>query len=219
MGYKNFREVYKKILLVVDEGYTSDTYRVLCGKREVLDKRINSALVYGYIDRVQGVSYKVLGLTYYKDGDFVLLHLLEDVDLTIRGADYQKFELRAVENRAIESLCSVKCQSISRAQDDEDLECLRALKELDRYRHPFCPDLIYVMLFDGKRMEGVHVLGTRPAKVTPQYVYFYGRLMTEPTGDFPVCEGEEKLIVVDTMAQHPPVLFLSLDVEEMMAES
>ncbi len=215
MGYKNFREVYKKLLLVVDGGYAFDTYRVLTENVEGLDKRINSALVYGYIDRMYGISYKVLGLTYYKDGDYVLLHLLDDVDLTIRGMDYQKFELCVVENRAMESLFSKTIKTILSAHDDEELEYLRMLEHLDRYRHPFCPDLIYVVLFDGTRMEGVHVLSTRSSRGSSQYALFYGRLMTEPTGEFHIHEGEEKLIVVDSRAQHPPVLFLSLDVEGM----
>ena len=101
MGYKNFREVYHKLAIVLDNGYCYDTLCMTDKTKPELPMKVNSALVYGYIDKVCGFSYKVLGLTYYEDGDYTLVWPNDEVGLTVRGDCFKPFLFVPIENKAI----------------------------------------------------------------------------------------------------------------------
>ena len=60
MGYKSFRDVYHKLAIVIDNGYCFDTFNMMQEKIVPEGIQVNSALVYGYIDKMCGFSYKVL---------------------------------------------------------------------------------------------------------------------------------------------------------------
>ena len=47
MGYKNFREVYHKLAIVLDNGYCYDTLCMTDKTKPELPMKVNSALVYG----------------------------------------------------------------------------------------------------------------------------------------------------------------------------
>ena len=57
-GYKCFRDVYHKLAIVIDNGYCFDTFKMMeqGSKNKVVPEgiEVNSALVYGYIDKVCG---------------------------------------------------------------------------------------------------------------------------------------------------------------------
>ena len=85
MGYKSFRDVYHKLAIVIDNGSCFDTFNMMQEKIVPEGIQVNSALVYGYIDKMCGFSYKVLGLTYYENGDYTLMWPNDEVGLTVRG--------------------------------------------------------------------------------------------------------------------------------------
>ena len=101
MGYKSFRDVYHKLAIVIDNGYCFDTFNMMQEKIVPEGIQVNSALVYGYIDKMCGFSYKVLGLTYYEDGDYTLMWPNDEVGLTVRGECFKAFELIPIENKAL----------------------------------------------------------------------------------------------------------------------
>ena len=100
-GYKCFRDVYHKLAIVLDNGYCFNTFNIMQQKVVPDGIQVNSALVYGYIDKMCGFSYKVLGLTYYEDGDYTLVWPNDEVGLTVRGECFKVFELIPIENKAI----------------------------------------------------------------------------------------------------------------------
>ena len=101
MGYKSFRDVYHKLAIVIDNGYCFDTFNMMQEKIVPEGIQVNSALVYGYIDKMCGLSYKVLGLTYYEDGDYTLMWPNDEVGLTVRGECFKAFEFIPIENKAL----------------------------------------------------------------------------------------------------------------------
>lgn len=123
---RNFVDLYYKLAIVLDEGYCFDTFRMM---QEKLDSQImprnikpNSALVYGYMDKTFGLSYRVLGLTYYENGDYTLVWPNDNVGLTVRGDSFKCFEIIPIENKALLKRYSEEIQIINSAYLPNDVE-------------------------------------------------------------------------------------------------
>lgn len=102
---KSFVDLYYKLAIVLDDGYCFDTFEMLQEKLDShivpIDIKPNSALVYGYMDKTFGLSYRILGLTYYEDGDYTLVWPNDNVGLTVRGDSFKHCKIIPVENKAL----------------------------------------------------------------------------------------------------------------------
>ena len=123
---KNFVDLYYKLAIVLDDGYCFDTFKMM---QEKLDSQIvprdikpNSALIYGYMDKTFGLSYRVLGLTYYEDGDYTLVWPNDNVGLTVRGDSFKCFEIIPIENKALLKRYFEEIQIINSAYLPNDVE-------------------------------------------------------------------------------------------------
>ena len=193
MGYKDFREVYHKLAIVVDNGYCYNSLNIAEQKIAPVGVEANSALVYGYIDKMCGFSYKVLGLTYYENGDFTLIWPNDEIGLTVRGECFHDFEIIPIENKAIEKRFSREIDITNECYSNEVDEKLRSFKILDKFRHYDYPDDILIMMYKkGIEPEKIWVrIKEYLGKVDDGATFFKGQLLNEPYGNYGVHNGEE----------------------------
>ena len=114
-----------KLALVLDNGYCFETFSMIQPKVVPEGLQVNSALVYGYMDKMCGVSYRVLGLTYYEDGDYTLVWPNDEVGLTVREACFKGFELIPIQNKALLRRYAKEIElinSIYPSENDEEIE-------------------------------------------------------------------------------------------------
>ena len=158
MGYKSFRDVYHKLAIVLDGGYCRNIFGEMQDDLSLDETQINSALVYGYVDSMCGFSYKVLGLTYYEDGDYTMISSNRESGLTVRGECFEDFELVPIENKALTKIYAEEIEITNTSYSDENDELLRSLTCLDSFRHYDYPDDILALLFSaGKDAENIWV--------------------------------------------------------------
>lgn len=187
MHYTNFRDVYHKLAIVLDNGYCFNTFNLMNPKTVPEGIEANSALVYGYIDSTCGLSYKVLGLTYYEDGDYTLIWPNEEIGLTVRGESFQNFEIIPIENKALAKRYAREIQITNECyQAGESLERTREFEELDSYRHEYFPDdvQVYIRNFDLKKQEQIWArLKSYAGKTEDGCLVFVASLLNEPFAD------------------------------------
>lgn len=201
-GYKSFRDVYHRLSLVLDKGYCFNSFQMMeqGANQKIIPEEIkmNSALVYGYIDKMCGFSYRVLGLTYYEDGDYTLVWSNDDVGLTVRGECFKNFELIPIENKALWKRYSREIEIINTSYSNEQDEQLRAITYLDKYRHYDYPDdILAILCLNGLKPEKIWVrplelMGERNTKR-----YFKAKLLNEPYSDYGVHSDDIVILIVD----------------------
>ena len=201
-GYKCFRDVYHKLAIVLDNGYCFDTFQMMAesSKQKVVPDgiQVNSALVYGYIDKMCGFSYKVLGLTYYEDGDYTLVWPNDEVGLTVRGECFKVFELIPIENKALLKRYAREIQITNEGYSNENDEQLRAITYLDKFRHYDCPDDILAILYvQGLKPEKIWVRPTQYIGDKENRHYFLSTLLNEPFSDYGVHYKDQVVLVID----------------------
>lgn len=203
MGYQSFREVYHKLAIVLDHGYCLDTFQMMekntDQKTVPIDIQANSALVYGYIDKMCGFSYRVLGLTYYEDGDYTLVWPNDDVGLTVRGECFKAFDLIPIENKALQKRYAREIEIINEGYSDENDEVLRAITYLDPFRHEDFPDDLLVVLFEqGQKPEKIWVRCAEYVGQKECRRYFKAKLLNEPFDEgYGLHNGDEVILVID----------------------
>ena len=138
----NFRNLINKFAIVMNDDITME-----CFKKEMPEEiKANSVLVYGYYDGMAGMSFMVLGLTYYDDGDYTLVWTPKEMGMTIRGECYEKAEIVPVDNKTLfkcfENMISLR-DSSSFWQENE-IGKTRKFEMLDDFRHFAFPDDILV---------------------------------------------------------------------------
>ena len=111
--------------------------------------KANSVLVYGYYDGMAGMSFMVLGLTYYDDGDYTLVWTPKEMGMTIRGECYEKAEIVPVDNKTLfkcfENMISLR-DSSSFWQENE-IGKTRKFEMLDDFRHfAFLDDILVTFI-------------------------------------------------------------------------
>lgn len=138
----NFRNLINKFAIILNDDITIE-----CLKKEIPKEiKANSVLVYGYYDGMAGMSFMVLGLTYYDDGDYTLVWTPKEIGMTVRGECYEKAEIIPVENKTLfkcfENMISFR-DSYSFWQENE-IGKTRKFEMLDDFRHFAFPDDILV---------------------------------------------------------------------------
>ncbi len=142
----NFRNLINKFSIVLNDDIT-----IACLKKEMPEGiKANSVLVYGYYDGMAGMSFMVLGLTYYDDGDYTLVWTPKEIGMTVRGECYEKAEIVPVDNKTLfkcfENMISLR-DSSSFWQENE-IGKTRKFEMLDDFRHFAFPDDILVTFID-----------------------------------------------------------------------
>ena len=199
MGYKSFRDVYHKLAIVLDNGYCFNTFNLMQEKVVPDGIQMNSALVYGYIDKMCGFSYKVLGLTYYEDGDYTLVWPNDEVGLTVRGECFKEFELIPIENKALQKRYARDIEITNSCYSNENDEALRAITYLDKFRHYDCPDDILAILYmQGMKPEKIWIRPTQFIGDKGGRRYFFAKLLNEPFSDYGVHNGDQVVLVIDS---------------------
>lgn len=186
MGYKNFRDVYHKLAVVMDNGWCYRDMKGLGDNRLKLPPvEANSALVYGYIDKACGFSYQVLGFTYYEDGDYTLVWPGDEIGITIRGECFQDFELIPIENKALVKRFQKVIDNVNKCYSTEDDEETRAFEELDPFRHHDFPDDVEVIIQNTelRKMERIWARVKRYEGGTDKLTLFRAELLDEPFAD------------------------------------
>lgn len=181
MGYKSFRDVYHKLAIVLDGGYCRNIFGEMQDDLSLDETQINSALVYGYVDSMCGFSYKVLGLTYYEDGDYTMISSNRESGLIVRGECFEDFDLVPIENKALTKIYAEEIEITNTSYSDENEELLRSLTCLDSFRHYDYPDDILALLFSpGKNAENIWVRCTQYLGEKEGTHYFFAELLNEP---------------------------------------
>ncbi len=185
MGYQNFREVYHKLAIVLDNGYCYDTFCMSEDTKPNLPMKVNSALVYGYIDKMCGFSYKVLGLTYYEDGDYTLVWPNDEVGLTVRGECFKPFDFIPIENKAIYKRYEPMIESTNKCYSNANDEKTRSFEMLDPFRHEDYPDDVLVLIINHhyRKKEQIWVRLNKYIGKDDSIDAFTGVLLDEPFDD------------------------------------
>ncbi len=199
MGYKSFRDVYHKLAIVLDNGKCyQDMKNIVSEKVKLPSVEVNSVLVYGYIDKIYGFSYTVLGFTYYEDGDYTLVWPSDEIGFTVRGGCYQNYEFVPIENKALSKRFSFMIDSVNKGYPNEDDEIMRSIEELDPFRHHDYPDDVEVIIQNTTLMKTERVWARLKQYVcdTEKGVkFFYATMLSEPFDDIYDLHSGDKMYV------------------------
>lgn len=138
----NFRNLINKFAIVLNDDVT-----MACLKNELPEGiEANSVLVYGYYDGMAGMSFMVLGLTYYEDGEYTLVWTNKEIGITVRGERYEKAKIIPIDNktlfRCFDNMISMR--DSSSFWRESDIGKTRKFETLDEFRHFSFPDDILV---------------------------------------------------------------------------
>jgi len=195
MGYKNFREVYHKLAIVLDNGYC---YHSFCMTEKLnLPMEVNSALVYGYIDKMCGFSYKVLALTYYEDGDYTIVWSNDEIGLTVRGECFKPFDFMSVENKALYKRYAPIIESTNEAYSNDDDEETRSYTMLDPFRHEDYPDDVLVLIANHqyRKQEKIWATLVKYNGMDCGTHVFIAKLLDEPFDDIYGMHRNDEILV------------------------
>ena len=149
MGYKSFRDIYHRLAIVADNGYTQNLF----GDSVPSGITANSALVFGYIDKQCGVSYKVLGLTLLQDSTYNLVWSNDEIGFTVRGECYQSYTIYPIENPAMEQHFNRIIQLTKDSYSNQKDELLRSYTSIDPFRHQEFPDDVALTIRNHQLMK------------------------------------------------------------------
>lgn len=210
MGYKSFRDVYHKLAIVLDNGWCFQDMKGIGDDRLKLPHvEANSTLVYGYIDKTCGFSYKVLGFTYYEDRDYTLVWPGDEISITIRGECFQNFELIPIENKALTKRFGYVINSTNECYSNEDDEETRAFEELDPFRHYDYPDDVEIIIQNTKLLKRERIwarLKKYEGTTDDGVKIFCATLLDEPFADIYNLHYNDELAVLLLQYDDEPVL-------------
>ena len=197
MGYKNFREVYHKLAIVLDNGYCYDTFCMSEDTKPKLPMKVNSALVYGYIDKMCGFSYKVLGLTDYEDGDYTLVWPNDEFGLTVRGECFKTFDFIPIENKAIYKRYEPIIESTNECYSSADDEVTRSFTFLDPFRHEDYPDDVLLLIINHqyRKQEQIWATLVKYNGMDCGTHVFIAKLLDEPFDDIYGMHRNDEILV------------------------
>lgn len=197
MGYKNFREVYHKLSIVLDNGYCYNTLCMPETKKTELPMEVNSALVYGYIDKMCGFSYKVLGFTYYEDGDYTLVWPNDEIGFTVRGECFKAFDFIPIENKAIYKRYEQIIESTNECYSNTNDEKTRSFTFLDPFRHEDYPDDVLVLIINHqyRKKEQIWVRLNKYIGKDDSITAFLGTLLDEPFDDIYGMHSHDEILI------------------------
>ena len=169
----DFRRVDCKLCLIRDSRFL----QVLDPQRET---QANAALFCGYIDHAKGLSYEALGLVRWDGDNYELISDTQGIGLKVRADSVDEAQVRPIEDAELEERFRRAMDALSVYYRDQNLVAVRALAELDPFRHPQHPDDICALFLTPEnglermwvRSEGAHT--------ADGMLLITGKLLNEP---------------------------------------
>ncbi len=170
----NFREVDRKLCLIRD----SRLAQVLDPEQKT---QADAVLFCGYIDHTRGLTYQVLGLVCCKGNDYALVSDAQVAGLKVRADAVDEERVRPIENKALEELLRDRIDKLSVYYANKDVVAIRAMEEIDPFRHPQYPDdMCAIFLMPVHRLEQMWVRAEMAARTGDGTLLIGGILLNEP---------------------------------------
>ena len=172
----NFRDVEKKLCIIVDE----QTAKLLSP-----DVEANALLCMGYVDHMAGLTYEALALANYCDGDYSVVWEAKEICLKIRAGSVANKIIMPIENKVLLNKFQSRIEILENYYTDANvLEC-RAIEELDKFRHPDFPDdFAMILAKEGNKPETIWVRAISYIGANENIMAIKVQLLNEPYSDF-----------------------------------
>ena len=171
----NFREVEHNLCIAIDS-----TMSTMLSAGE--DYGANAVICYGYVDKQAGLTFEVLCLASYIDGDYTIVNENKTVSMKVRSETYKDTEVIPIKNAAIMKRFEQRIRMIEEGYYSNDsAEESRKLTCIDAFRHPFFPDDVQAILAaDGLKPESIWVRLSSYVGNTNGVEAFTGTLLNAP---------------------------------------
>lgn len=188
----NFRDIEHNLCIAMDP-----TMSTLLSAGE--DCGANSVICYGYVDKQAGLTFEVLCLASYIDGDYTIVNENKTVSMKVRSETYKDTEVIPIKNSAIMKRFEQRIRMIEDGYYSHDrTEEARKLTCIDLFRHPFFPDDVQAILAsEGLKPESIWVRLTGYVGNTNGVDAFSGTLLNAPFDSrFHLSYGDEVFVAV-----------------------
>lgn len=136
----NFRDIEHSLCIAMDTRMA----KLLCPDTE---QDTNAAICYGYVDKEAGLTFEVLCLALYIDGDYTIVNAHQKISMKVRSEAYKDTEVMPIKNAAIMKQFQRRISIIEDVYySKDDVVTARKITCIDRFRHPFYPDDVQVVL-------------------------------------------------------------------------
>ena len=172
----NFRDVEKKLCIIVDE----QTAKILSP-----DIEANALLCMGYVDHTAGLTYEALALANYCDGDYSVVWEAKDISLKIRSGSVANKIIMPIENKVLMNKFKFRIELLENYYTDSEVVRCREIKELDGFRHPDFPDdFAMILAKEGNKPETIWVRAISYIGANENIMAIKVQLLNEPYSDF-----------------------------------
>ena len=193
----NFRDVEHNLCIALDS-------RMSAILSEGEDCGANAVICYGYVDKQAGLTFEVLCLASYVDGDYTIVSENKEVSMKVRSETYKDTEIFTIKNAAIMKRFEQRINIIEENYySHSGTEEARKLTCIDKYRHPFYPDDVLAILpGEGLKPESIWVRLTQYVENNNGIEVFEGTLLNEPFDSrFNISRGDEVYVAVGDIGQ------------------
>ena len=190
----NFRDIEHNLCIAMDARMA----KILCPEAE---QEANAVICYGYVDKQAGLTFEVLCLASYVDGDYTIVNENKTVSMKVRSETYKDTEVFPIKNAAIKKRFEQRINIIEEGYYSRDeAEAAREITCIDEFRHPFFPDDVQAILAaEGLKAESIWVRLERYIGNTNGVEAFAGSLLNAPfDARYNLNCGEEVFIAVVT---------------------
>lgn len=188
----NFRDFEHNLCIAMDSTISS-----LLSVGE--DCGANAVICYGYVDKQAGLTFEVLCLASYVNGDYTIVNENKTVSMKVRAETYKDIEVFPIKNAAILRRFEKRIQIIEEGYYSHDTaEEARKVTCIDSFRHPFFPDDVQALLATPElKPESIWVRLAQYIGNTNGIEAFTGTLLNEPYEQkFGISCGDEVFIAV-----------------------
>lgn len=188
----NFRDLEHNLCIAMDSRMST----LLCAGE---DCGANAVICYGYVDKQAGLTFEVLCLASYIDGDYTIVNENKTVSMKVRSETYKDTEVIPIKNAAILKRFEQRIQIIEEGYYSHDsAEEARQITCIDEFRHPFFPDDVQAILAaPNLKPESIWVRLTQYIGNTNGLEAFVGTLLNAPfDSNFGVSYGDEVFVAV-----------------------
>ena len=171
----SFRDVEHNLCIALD----NQTPSLLCPGEEC---GANAVICYGYVDKFAGLTFEVLCLASYIDGDYTIVNENKSVGMKVRSETYKDIDVFPIKNAAIAKRFEDRIQLIEDNYYSNDAaEKAREMTCIDNFRHPFFPDdVLAVLVAQGLKAEQIWVRLLRYVMDLQGTDLFEGSLLNQP---------------------------------------
>ena len=187
----NFRDLEHNLCIAMDSRMSTLLNAEDCGA--------NSVICYGYVDKQAGLTFEVLCLASYVDGDYTIVNENKTVSMKVRSETYKDTEVIPIKNAAIMKRFERRISIIEDSYYSHDkAEEARKITCIDEFRHPFFPDDVQALLAaEGLKPENIWVRLTGYVGNTNGVEAFTGTLLNAPfDSNFNLSYGDEVFVAL-----------------------